>query len=135
MRPETRLVRSARPGVSPALDRSTTFPYDAGLPYAYARRTNPTQLEAEALLTELDGGPALLFPSGSAAVTAVIVGLFEPGARVAFPHDAYYGVARLLETELSRLGYRLVPFDQTGEPPGDVEVVWLETPTNPFLSF
>jgi cystathionine gamma-synthase len=87
------------------------------------------------VLGELDGGAALLFPSGMGAVTAVLLGLLSPGARVAFPTDAYYGVAVLLETELARWGLELVPFAQTGPAPAGVDVVWLETPSNPLLSF
>ena len=52
------------------LDRSTIWPYDeAGEPreFFYSRYANPTVAEAEARLGELDGGTALLFPSGSGA--------------------------------------------------------------------
>src|SRR5256886_16496085 len=34
----------------------------------------------------------------------------------------------------SRWGLRVVEFDQTGPPPGDVDLIWLEAPPNPFLT-
>jgi cystathionine gamma-synthase len=36
--------------------------------------------------------------------------------------------------ELARWGLRTVEFDQTGPPPVDADLVWLEAPSNPFLT-
>src|SRR5438093_1572600 len=55
------------------VDRSTIWPYDErGEPgqFYYSRYGSPTVARAEARLGELDGGEALLFPSGSGAATA-----------------------------------------------------------------
>ena len=134
MKRETRLVAGSGHEIAPRLSRSTTFDRREG-PYAYQRQGTPTVEEAERLLGELDGGRALLFPSGMAAVTSVLLGLLAPGDRVAFPRDAYYGVSVLLRTELARWGLELVEFDQTGPAPDGVQVVWLETPANPLLTF
>lgn len=122
---------------APLLDRSTITAYAEGEPgdLYYQRYGHRTGLEAEELLGQLDGGRALLFPSGSAAVTSIALGLLSPGDRVAIAHDAYFGVERLFRTELARWGIELVEFDQTGLPPRDVQLVWLETPSNPLLSF
>ncbi|HET7044145.1 MAG TPA: PLP-dependent transferase [Gaiellaceae bacterium] len=134
MKPETKLATGTGHELSPPLSRATTFDRRLG-PHAYQRQGSPTVEEAERALGELDGGAALLFPSGMGAVTAVLLGLLEPGARVAFPRDAYYGVAVLLDTELARWGLELVSFDQTKPAPDGVDVVWLEAPSNPLLSF
>src|SRR4051812_40499878 len=134
MKRETRLVGAHGHELSPPLSRATTFDRSQG-PYAYQRQGSPTVEEAERALGELDGGHALLFPSGMAAVTSVLLALLEPGARVAVPHDAYYGVPVLLETELARWGLEPVRFDQTAAAPDGVQLVWLETPANPLLSF
>jgi len=40
-----------------------------------------------------------------------------------------------LDTELARWGLHAVPFAQTGPAPADVQAVWLETPSNPLLTF
>jgi len=129
---ETRLVQAQGDGLSPPLDRSTTFRH--GREHSYRRFTHPVGVEAEQLLGELDGGRALLFPSGMAAVTAVLLGLLSPGDQVALADDAYYGTGRLLEAELARWGIVTVQFDQTGPPPDGVRLVWTEAPSNPLLS-
>src|SRR4051812_44367827 len=134
MKRETKLVGAAGHELSPALSRATTFDRSQG-PYAYQRQGNPTIEEAERALGELDAGHALLFPSGMGAVTAVLLALLDPRARIAVPQDAYYGVGVLVREELARWGLSLVEFDQRGPAPTDVQLVWLETPANPLLSF
>jgi cystathionine gamma-synthase len=121
--------------VTTPLDRSTTWPYEGGEPgsYSYARFSSPTVAEAERALGLLDGGDALLFASGTAASAAVVLGLLEPGDTVALAQGAYYGTGVLLD-ELARWGVRHVEFDQTGAPPDGAALVWLEAPSNPFLT-
>jgi cystathionine gamma-synthase len=118
------------------LDRSTTWPYRDGEPgeFVYARFGHPTGAEAERVLGELDGGHALLFASGAGATAALVLSLLAPGTTVALAHDAYYGTGRTVRA-LERWGLRVVEFDQTGAPPEGVDLVWLEAPSNPFLSF
>ena len=117
------------------LDRSTTWPYENGEvgPFSYSRFSSPTVAEAERALGELDGGEALLFASGMAAETAALLALLSPRQTVAIAEGAYYGTGALLR-ELERWGLRHVEFDQTGPPPADVDLVWLEAPSNPFLT-
>jgi cystathionine gamma-synthase len=121
-------------GTTP-IDRSTTWPYEDGEAgaFSYSRFSSPTVAEAEGALGALDGGEALLFASGTAACTSVLLGLLSPGQTVALAAGAYYGTGVLL-SELARWGLRTVEFDQTGAPPDDVDVVWLEAPSNPFLT-
>jgi cystathionine gamma-synthase len=120
--------------VSTPLDRSTTWPYEHGEPgeFTYSRFSSPTVAEAERRLGELDGGEALLFSSGAAASTAVVLALLSPGKTVALAEGAYYGTG-VLFGELSRWGLEHVEFDQTQPPPG-ADFVWLEAPSNPFLT-
>jgi cystathionine gamma-synthase len=121
--------------VTTPLDRSTTWPYEDGEPgeFTYARYSSPTVAEAERRLGELDGGEALLFASGAAASTAAVLGLLATGQTVALAEGAYYGTGALLQ-ELERWGLRSVEFDQTGAPPPHADLVWLEAPSNPFLT-
>jgi cystathionine gamma-synthase len=122
-------------GGSVPLDRSTTWPYEDGElgAFSYARFSSPTVAAAEHALGELDGGEALLFASGTAASAAVVLALLEPGQTVALAEGAYYGTGALLD-ELARWGVRHVEFDQTGAPPPRVDLVWIEAPSNPFLT-
>ena len=121
-------------GTTP-IDRSTTWPYEDGEPgrFTYSRFSSPTLVEAERRLGELDGGDALLFSSGAAACTSVVLALLSPGQTVAIAEGAYYGTGVLLD-ELARWGIEKVEFDQTGAPPDGVDLVWLEAPSNPFLT-
>jgi len=121
--------------VSTPIDRSTTWPYDEGEPgtFSYSRFGSPTLAEAERRLGALDGGEALLFASGTAACTSVVLALLSPGQVVALAEGAYYGTGVMLE-ELRRWGVETREFDQTGPPPDGVDLVWLEAPSNPFLT-
>ena len=119
-----------------ALDRSTIWPYDEdGEPrqFYYSRYGHPAGAEAEARLGELDGGTALLYPSGSAATTALALSLLEPGDTIALAAGAYFGTGVTFGV-LEKWGIAYVEFDQTGPPPDGVQLVWLEAPSNPFLT-
>jgi len=120
---------------STPIDRSAAWPYEDGEPgaFSYSRFSSPTLAEAEARIGALDGGEALLFASGSAATTSLLLALLAPGQTVALAEGAYYGTGRILD-ELSRWGLEKVEFDQTGPPPDGVDLVWLEAPSNPFLT-
>src|SRR5438874_10458870 len=122
-------------GAVEPLDRSTIRPYREGEPgdFYYQRDAHPTGVAAERALGELEGGEALLFPSGSGAITALVLGLLEPGQTIALAGGGYYGTALLFE-ELARWGIRHEEFDQTSPPPDGVDLVWLEAPSNPFLT-
>ena len=117
------------------LDRSTIWPYEDGKPgeFYYQRYAHPAGAEAERALGELEGGHALLFPSGSGATTALLLTFLETGRTVAIAKDAYYGTGTLMRA-LEPWGLRMVEFDQTGPPPEGVDLVWLESPSNPLLT-
>ena len=118
------------------LDRSTIWPYTEGEPgrFYYSRYDHPNAAAAERALGELEGGYALLFASGAASSTAAVLALLEPGQTIALAEGCYYGTPVLLR-ELERWGVRFVEFDQTGPPPDGVDLIWLEAPSNPFLTF
>jgi cystathionine gamma-synthase len=121
--------------VTRSIDRSTIWPYEDGEPgeFYYQRDGHPAGAEAERRLGGLEGGHALLFPSGQGATTALLLALLEPGQTVALADDAYYGTGVLMR-ELGRWGLRLVEFDQTRPPPDGVDLVWIEAPSNPLLT-
>ena len=124
-------------GQTPAVQRATIHPYDDGVPgpLYYQRTAHPVGVEAERLLSELEGGEALLFPSGSGATTALLLAMLEPGSTIAVADGGYFGTVALIAAELSRWGIKLVQFDQTGPPPPEVDLVWLEPCANPMLTF
>ena len=63
-----------------------------------------------------------------------VLGLLSPGETIALAEGCYYGTS-VLFGELERWGVRFVEFDQTGAPPEGVDLIWLEAPSNPFLTF
>ncbi|MFN0155118.1 MAG: trans-sulfuration enzyme family protein [Gaiella sp.] len=117
------------------LDRSATWPYLDGEPqrFSYARSDHPTGVGVEGALGELDGGRALLFPSGMGAVTTVLLTMLPPGGTVALAAGAYYG-HRVLFDHLAPWGVNTVEFDQTGAPPPGADLIFIEAPSNPLLT-
>ncbi len=105
--------------------------------YTYGRYHNPTWTHFEAALGELEGGPAVVFPSGMAAISALFSVALRPGNVLVMPADGYYTARLLAEAEARDRGIeiRLVPtragLNRT-ELQGATLVV-LETPSNPGL--
>jgi cystathionine gamma-lyase len=104
---------------------------------AYGRNYNPTWRRFELALAELEGGPAVVFGSGMAAVSAVLGSVLRPGDVVVMPTDGYYA-ARTLATEyLASIGVevRLAPTAEVGEGRllDGARLVCVETPGNPGL--
>ena len=105
-------------------------------PYRYGRYANPSWSELERLLGRLDGGLAVLFPSGMAASVAALNPLLVPGDVLLLPADGYYTTRIYAETMLVPFGIdvRHVPTAEIGEHDlTGARVVWLETPSNPGL--
>ena len=71
--------------------------------FLYQRYGHPSGAEAEAALGALEGGDALLFASGTSAVTACAFALLEPGSTVAVAEGAYFGTTVTLD-ELAPVG-------------------------------
>ena len=76
--------------VGAPLDRSATWPYEDGEPgrFSYARADHPTGVACEEALGALDGGHALLYPSGMGAVTTVVLTMLRPGGTIALAEGA-----------------------------------------------
>jgi cystathionine gamma-synthase len=125
----------AKVAVVDRLDRSTIWPYEDAEPgeFFYQRYGSPTVAAAEAALGELEGGYALLFPSGAGATTALVLAVLEAGQTIAVASDAYYGTIGTLAA-LGRWGLEHVLFDQTRRPPDGVDLVLVESPSNPLLT-
>jgi cystathionine gamma-synthase len=118
-----------------SVDRSTIWEFESGRPgqFSYSREAHPTGVDAEHELGELEGGQALLFASGMAAATAIVLALLEPGQTIALAEGGYFGTGAMIR-ELGRWGVELVEFDQTGPPPDGADLVWVEAPANPLLT-
>jgi cystathionine beta-lyase/cystathionine gamma-synthase len=132
MKRETKLVH----GSTPPVDRATVHAYEDATPgqFYYQRYAHPVGVEAERQLSELEGGQALLFPSGMGATSALVLAMLGPGASIAVADGGYFGTVGLMRGELARWGVEATVFDQTGPPP-QADLVWLEPCANPMLTF
>jgi cystathionine gamma-synthase len=115
-----------------------TAPYRHGTDNVYARE-EPTATRAalEAALGALEGGTALTFGSGMAAV-APIVDLVPLGSVAVVPRAAYSGAVSLFAEaqQLGRLTVRSVDTADTDAVIGALDgagLLWVETVTNPLL--
>ena len=121
-----------------------TRPGDLG----YGRWTNPTWEAFEEALGALEGGEALLFSSGMAAIAATLSLLpeggddAEPGDGgppvVVLPRHAYNGTLALVRELVGRgrVRARHVDVHDTAavvEALPGARLLWIETPTNPML--
>lgn len=139
--PATRLVAGGRPAHQPGASLNApvelTSTYVAGAPVNYARVDNPTWRAFEDVLGELEGGSALAYASGMAAISAAL-SLAPVGAVVVAPHHAYNGTGALL-AELAEQGVvqvRRVDIADTDEVLAALDgaaLLWTESPTNPML--
>ena len=108
------------PDVAPPIRPSTTF--GPGGSYYYRRDSHETVRRLEAVLGALEGGIATVYPSGMAAIAAVLRHI-RP-RRVCLPQERYHGVYDHVQEESARGAWDVTSFDELGE--GDVE--WVETP-------
>src|SRR5919205_2074895 len=74
----------------------------------YGRSDNPTRRGLEAAIGELEGGSALAFATGQAAITGTLLATLGSGDTVALPSDGYYTVRAFAARALRRLGIHLI---------------------------
>jgi cystathionine gamma-synthase len=129
--------------VVPPIYLSTNFAFEKyGKPrkYDYTRSGNPTRDQLSRALADLEGGAgAVVTCTGLAAITLILATL-PHGARVIAPYDCYGGTYRLLAA-LHAQGKIVADFvDQADAAAlrsalevGRVNLVWIETPSNPLL--
>jgi cystathionine gamma-lyase len=106
-------------------------------PYNYGRDANPTWSHLERAIGELDGGRCVVFSSGMAAVSAVVLSRLRHGDVLVACGDGYPGIRKIAESDLEPNGIevRLVPTDTARIVAAcdGAALVWVETPSNPRL--
>ena len=109
----------------------------AGAEYLYGRYGNPTWRAYEDALGELEGGEVVLFASGMAAATAVLLAALDPAGALVLPSDCYMHVRGVAERYLAARGVpvRQIPTASMDPAavPAEVDLLWLESPSNPGL--
>ncbi len=139
--PATLAVAAGRPTPEPgaALNAPVwlTSTYVADGPYDYGRTGNPTWDAFEAALGALEGGRALVYSAGLAAMAAA-TSLVADGSVVVAPRGAYSGTTAQLRhaAGLGRIELREVDITDTaavGSALDGAALLVIETPTNPLL--
>jgi cystathionine gamma-synthase len=108
--------------------------------YLYSRWDNPSVVEVEKELAAIEGyDKALGFGSGMAAITTAIVTHLKAASRIVATRELYGGTFEFFNDVLPKLNIKtvLVNCGDTGslleEIEKGVDVLYLETPTNPLL--
>ncbi|OAR23844.1 cystathionine gamma-lyase [Streptomyces sp. ERV7] len=116
------------------------LPGEAVGPYTYGRDTNPTWTHLERALAELESpdapAEAVVFASGMAAISAVLLSHARVGDAVVLPDDGYQALP-LVREQLTAYGVEV----RTAPTAGDAQLavldgaalLWIETPSNPGL--
>jgi cystathionine gamma-synthase len=125
-----------RPSAGPAAEPGSQGAGSLGR--EYSRDDGTVSWEAlEDLVGDLEGGSAVCFSSGMAAIAAVL-DLLPAGAKVVRPTDCYSGVGALLGDGQHLGRWQVSVVDTTDQAqvlrllPG-AALLWLETPSNPLL--
>ncbi len=143
LRPESAVVASGRLSAAPGAPLNQSIVLSATFRHApegnhYLRSEGSETIRAfEQAIGDLEGGHAVAFSSGMAAVAAIAEG--RPAGTVAVIPDAAYNGSLALFDEQQRLGRMAVrPVDVTDTAavrdalPG-ADLLWLETVTNPLM--
>ena len=83
------------------------------------------------------GEEALVFGSGMAAISTVLLAFLKPGDHAAFQSDLYGGTQQLVTRELTRLGvevsFHRTPGEFAGAIRPNTRLLYVESPSNPLL--
>ncbi|MER5727629.1 cystathionine gamma-lyase [Streptomyces sp. NPDC002138] len=116
------------------------LPGDVEGPYTYGRDTNPTWTLLERAIGELEAPGeevhTIVFASGMAAVSAVLLSQARAGDTVVLPDDGYQALP-LVRGQLEAYGVHVRTAPTGGEAQLEVldgaRLLWIETPSNPGL--
>lgn len=143
LRPETVAIRAGRPEspgdpLNHPLVTASTYRLGGDRTYSRGEGT-PTVAAFEEAIGQLEGGWAVAYSSGMAAVAAICDDL-PVGARIVAPDDCYQGVTMTLERGIERYGWSVETVGLTDTDrwlqsiATDPDLVWLESPSNPLLT-
>jgi cystathionine gamma-synthase len=129
--------RDRTPGAPLNVPPTFASTYRDGGAIGYGRWGNPSWSAFEEAVGTLEGGNAVAFSCGQAAIAALLTPL-ELGALVVAPADSYLGTRALLGSlqQSGRIRLRYVDVTDTAEvidSLAEASLVWLESPTNPML--
>src|SRR5208337_804808 len=108
-----------------------------GRAYSRTDATCPGWEALETAVGQVEGGHAVAFSSGMAAIAAVL-DLVPAGGRIVAQEDCYFGVGELLADAQQQGRWAVDRVDLTDTAAvqaavADADLLWLETPSNPLL--
>jgi len=112
--------------------------FEATSPFFYTRKDNPNSRELEMVVQTLeDSSHCSAVTTGMTAI-ATVLSLVKPGSHVLLNKAVYGCTFRLFKRLEARRDVRLSVLDLSegdalSRIPGDIDLVFFETPTNPFL--
>ncbi|MEU3910598.1 MULTISPECIES: cystathionine gamma-lyase [unclassified Streptomyces] len=134
-------VKNEPPLPGPVFAAHFHLPGEVTGPYTYGRDTNPTWTLLERAIGELEAPgredvDTVVFASGMAAVSAVLLSQARAGDTVVLPDDGYQALP-LVREQLEAYGVHV----RTAPTGGDAQLtvlegarlLWIETPSNPGL--
>jgi cystathionine gamma-synthase len=136
------VVAAGRPARSPGapanvpVELSSTYAASQSAPGRYGRGENATWSALEEVIGALEGGAALVFSSGMAAISAALT-LLPPGGALVAPRTPYNTAGALVrDLEAAGREVRWVDVEDTASVLAAFDgatAVWLESPTNPLM--
>jgi len=122
------LVPNSDADVTPPITVSTTFKVVEGSTntYSYSRTTQPNRSKCEKIIGDLEGGHAVMYSSGVAAVFSIFA--YVSPKRVLIGKGGYFICQLIVDKFTKMTGMKRLPLEDEIQP-GDL--VWIETPKNP----
>ena len=129
-------------GVNTPIHTSSSFGYIGADENKYPRYFNtPNQLAVVKKLCALEGADdGVLFSSGMAAISTVMLGFLQSGDHLVLSKEIYGGTYHFVITELNRIGISYTFTDTTAVESFEAAIqentkmIYLETPSNPLLN-
>jgi cystathionine gamma-synthase len=133
------IAESENGDIAPHIKPATT--YQKGKGYSYYRDDGPGLSDSEEVLTRLESGAdALLFSSGMAAATHLLIGL-GPDSHILAPQTMYWFLRSWMLKQAPAFGLSVTLYPngdidavRKAIIPGKTRAVWAETPANPDWS-
>lgn len=133
----TRMLADGDPIAEPLASTSTfVLAEHPNASQIYGRYGASNTQAAEQRLSTIEGASVVLFSSGMAAYTALILAVLKPGDKVLILEDGYFHARRLMEKVFAPYQIEMITFsarDAETVPLDQIKLAILETPSNPNL--
>ena len=128
-------LEGADPSTTPIFQNSA---FENTSPYFYTRKANPNSMEFEEVVRTLEGADHAISVTTGMTAISLVLNLLEPNQTLAINKDIYGCSYKLFQRLTTKRNINLVTLDMSLNAeltsfPSHVDMVFFETPTNPFL--